>query len=158
MHPNIPHKIATGMIALKHIFSITSSQSCCGCFLLFILPPPLTQPYLSRNAYGKRFFTAEFPVNLSSCQGAQCYVEFRHFLNDEPIQLWWIVVKSWRIYHYILRRFQLFLFVKKHFLFLLISSCLLQIRQIFYQLQPVLAVLVNQFVILFHQDSSINHI
>ena len=27
------------------------------------------QPVLSRNAYGKRFFTAEFPVNLSSCQG-----------------------------------------------------------------------------------------
>lgn len=45
------------------------------------------QPVLSRNAYGKQFFTADFPVNLSSCQGAQCYVEFRHFLNDEPIQL-----------------------------------------------------------------------
>ena len=45
------------------------------------------QPVLSRDAHGVRFFTSEYPINLSSCQGIQCYVEFRHFPNDEPIQL-----------------------------------------------------------------------
>lgn len=33
------------------------------------------------------FHTAEFPINLSAYQGAQHYIEYRDFPNDEPTQL-----------------------------------------------------------------------